>query len=430
MIEIYRDLLIIICICLLGWGVIRIERIYQYPFFMGSMFTSFILPQAFALIDNPGILRPEAVENVLFMSCLCAAACWIGYSAKPNRKWLAKLNFVVDERKLFQAGIALMIQGLFFSFLLSRTPIQASESVGNNWTGPATIYTFFAQVINIAFAIFILQTLKQPKIINIICTLISGWPLLTSVLLGRRQPTMTFLIIIGLSLWLVHRYIPPRWLVITSVLLITVLIPVLGELRGDFWNLVLSGKWQEIVSASQNAFETQQKGEILELRNAAVFIDASGKTGMYGYGSGWWDSIVFQYVPGQIVGYEFKNSLQFKLITQETLEKLYGYTIPTGSTPTGIGDSFTEFGYFGCLVFALIAYLFKNLWISSVYQQSTISRLLYMGLVSPAMVGLTHGMGRFWQEAIFQVFFTTLAVYYSKAKYKNLYYADLQSKRY
>ncbi|MEH1827703.1 MAG: hypothetical protein V7L22_20590 [Nostoc sp.] len=419
MVEVYRDLLIIICICLLGWGLIRIERVYQYPFFMGSMFVSFLLPQVFALIKNPGLLTQDALERVLLMSCFCAAACWIGYTIKPNTKVLKKLNIIIDQRKLFRVGIVLMFQGYLFNFLLSITTIQRSES--GTWTGPATIYLFLAQVINIAFGIFLLKTLNSPKIINIILTIIAGWPLVQPIFVGRRQPTMTFIIIVGLSFWLAWRYVPPRMLVITAVVLLIFIIPVVGELRSRFWDLVFSGKWEKILSSSQGAFETQQKGDILELRNAAFIADATEKMGLYGYGSGWWDSIVFQYVPGQIVGYDFKQSLQFNLITREELENLYGYTIPSGTTITGVGDSFAEFGYFGCFSFGLIAYFFKHLWISAVYKKSIFSSLLYMGLVSPAMVGLTHGIGRFWQEAIFQVFFVSLAVYYSRVKYK--YYA-------
>ncbi|WP_341524653.1 hypothetical protein WKK05_18645 [Nostoc sp. UHCC 0302] len=416
MAETYRDLLVLICLGLLSWGVIRVERIYQYPFFMGSLFLSFILPQAFSLVSNPGAaITPEALERVLLVSCLCAAACWLGYEIKPNPKWLAKLNVVLDERKLFRAGFALMLQGYLFNILLART-IAASNGVLESGTS-ATIFIFFGNVIYIAFAIFLLQTLKRPKAINFICTVLSGYIPLQTVLIGRRQPTMTFIIFIGISLWLVHHYIPPRWAVVTSIVMITFLIPLFAELRGEFWNLVFSGKWQEILTASQRAFAGQQKGDILELRNAAFLMDATEHTGLYGYGSGWWDSIVFQYVPGQIVGFEFKKSLQFKLVTPETLKKLYGYEIPGGTTPTGVGDSFTEFGYFGCIVFGLIGYFFKHLWISAVYQKSTASRLLYMGLVSPAMVGITHGIGRFWQEAIFQVSFVCLVAYYSRTKY-------------
>jgi hypothetical protein len=417
MVEIYQYLLISICIGLLGWGIIRVERIYQYPFFMGSMFTSFVLPQIFSLIHKPGAVSQEALERVILVSCLCAATCWIGYASKPSKKWLAKLNVAIDESKLFKAGLVLMAQGHLFNFLLSRTVVQRADT-GGTWTGPATIYLFFSQVTNIAFGIFLLQALKRPKPITIICTLISAWPLISSILVGRRQGTMTFIIIIGLSFYLVRRYVPPRVLVVTAILMMTLIIPALGVIRGEFWNLLFSGQWQQLSSIIQSAFEFQQSGDILEMRNAALLMDAVEKTGLYGYGSGWWDSIIFQYVPGQIVGQAFKESLQFHLLNFDLLQKLYGYTVPTGSTITGIGDSFMEFSFLGFLIFGIIGYVFKTLWISSLYYQSTYSRLLYMGLVSPAMVGLTHGIGRFWQEGIFQVFFVSVAIYYSRVKYR------------
>jgi len=97
MAEIYRNLLVIICLGLLGWGFIRIERIYQYPFFMGAIFLSFLVPQAFALVENPGQLDQESLERVLLMSSLCAAACWVGYQGKPNFIWLTKLQIDIDR---------------------------------------------------------------------------------------------------------------------------------------------------------------------------------------------------------------------------------------------------------------------------------------------------------------------------------------------
>ncbi|WP_013334347.1 hypothetical protein [Gloeothece verrucosa] len=414
MAEAYRDILFLICIGLLGWGLIRIERIYQYPFFMGTIFTSFLLPQAFSLVDNPGGVNSKALERVLLVSCLCAAACWIGYERKPNPRWLAKLNIIVNEQKLFRAGIVLMIIGQLFRFLLFRTTVQIAGN--GNWTGPATIYLFFSQVVNIAFAIFLLQTLKNPKIINLILTIIAGWPLLTEIFGGRRQPTMTFIVIVGLSFWLVHRFLPPRWLIILAIVGLIFIIPVIGNLRDGFWDLVFSGQWQELILETQTTFKVQQEGEILELRNAALFMDAIENTGLYGCGTGFWDSLIFQYVPGQFVGFDLKQSLQFNWITDDLLKKLYNYSIPSGTTLTGIGDSFIQFGYLGWLLFAMIGFLFKNLWISAVYQRSQVSQLIYIGLISPAMVGLTHGIARFIQEFFFQVGVILIVTYYSRVK--------------
>jgi hypothetical protein len=416
MVEIFRNLFVIICLILLGWGVIRTERVYQYPFFIGSMFSSFLLPQAFAIVNNPGVVSKEALERVLFYSSLCAAACFIGYRAKPNIRWLAKLNIAIDERKLFTAGIALTALGYFFNFMLSRTAIQLAAN--GNWTGPGTIYVFFAQVVNIAIGIFILQALKRPNIINIIFTIIAVSPLIDSILKGRRQPTMNLAIIIGISFWLIHRIKAPRWLIIVGIVSLTFLIPLFGALRGDFWNLAFSGHWQEVVTASQEAFEFLLKGDLLELRNATLLMDIAEKKSLYGFGTQYWDNIIFQYVPGQIVGFDVKKSFQFNLFDKyvQLLKSTYGYSIPNGYTITGIGDSFMEFGYFGCFIFGLIGYLFKHLWISAVYNGSLFSQLLYIGLLSPAMLALTHGIGRFIQEAIFQTFFITLVVSYAKSK--------------
>lgn len=414
MAETYRDLLVLICIGLLGWGLIRIERIYQYPFFMGAMFISFILPQAFALSENPGAVSSEALENVLLMSCLCAAACWIGYAIKPNPKWLAKLSIKADEHKLFQSGIVLMVVGYLSDALYNRT-VEANN--GQLSGTAATIFIFFVGTIYIALPIFIFQLLKQPNAINFTFTILAALvPLQNIIISGRRQPTMTLIVIVGLSLFLIRRYLPPRWAVITAVAMIAILVPLFAEIRGEFWSLLFNGQWQDILSLGQKAFENQQEGEILELRNAALIIDAVQHTGIYGYGTGWWDSIVFQYVPGQIVGYEFKKSLQFHIFDYKLLKDIYGYSLPTGLTITAVGDSFMEFGYFGCFVLALIGYIFKHLWISSVYHSSIFSRLLYMGLISPAMVGITHGIGRFWQDAIFQLICVSLVSYYARAK--------------
>lgn len=418
MVLLYRDLFVIICIGLLIWGFIRIERIYQYPFFMGSLFVSVILPQAFTLVEHPGQASQTALERVLLMSCLCAAACWVGYQGKPNLEWLVKLKVDVDENKLFQAGIFLMLIGYYFNFRLANITIQRAE-YNDNWTGPATIYLFFSQVIYIAFSIFILEALKRPSIKNIIFTLLAGWIPLQAVLYGRRQATLTFIIIIGLAFLLIRRYIPPKWFIIVSLFLMTVLIPTLGLLRGRFWEYLFSGQWQDILSALTRVADDQQQGDILELRNAAFFMDTAVKLNLYGLGAGWWDSIIFQYVPGQIVGFGFKQSLQFNLITDKTLLDLYGYSVHIGTTITGVGDSFKEFGYLGCLIFALIGYSFKYLWLSAYYQKSYFSYLLYMGLVSPAMVSLTHGVGRFWQETIFQVGVISLVIYYAKTKPKH-----------
>jgi hypothetical protein len=333
---------------------------------------------------------------------------------------LTKLQVDYNERKLFQAAIFLTFIGYFCNFLI-RTDTDTILINGGAMSGPSTIYIFFGQVIYIAFSIFLLEALKKPSIQNFIFTLLAGWIPLQTVLAGRRQPTMTFAVIVGLCFWLIRRYVPPRWLIILVIFLVAIFLPALSAMRGGLWDALFSGQWQTILSTTEKAINAQQKGSILELRNAAFLMAATTHLNLYGLGAGWWDALIQIFIPGQILGFGFKQSLQFSLLsdygsyqTNSLLYNLYGYSWHSGTTPTGVGDSFVEFGYLGCLAFALIGYFFKNIWISACYYKSLFGSLLYMGLISSAMVGLTHGIGRFLQELIFQVGVISLVVFYSR----------------
>ena len=417
--ETFLFLFIGICAAIVAWSLIRVERVYQYPFFMTAIFLSFILPQAIALVNirsfDP-LVSEGALQRVLLYSCMCAGMCWLGYQFKPNTKWLDKLDIAIDERKLFISGFLLLTIGSVCYFSLFVIDIEIAAN--GTWTGIATILVFFANLLSIAFPIFLVKSLTKLSLINTTLASLSALPILIAILIfGRRQPTVTFLIIIGLSFFIVKRFILPRWLLVLSVALACFIIPVLGNLRGGFWDLLFSGDWQSILSSSQQGLEQVTEGKILELRNAALMIDYSERLNKFGYGAGFWDSLVWQFVPGQIVGFGVKQSFQFNIGTNyDDLLNLYGFTAHNGTTPTGIGDSFTEFSYFGCTLFALIGYLFKTLWVSTVYRGSLIGGLLYMSLISPAMVGITHGIGRFIQEFFFQAGTLLLVSYFCKKK--------------
>ena len=115
MADFYLLILVSICIGILVWSVVRIERVYQFPFFMVSIFLSFILPQAIAIADSSDQLISEsAVNRVLLHSCLCVLMCLVGYQFLPNRRfvqYLHRINGFVDEGKLMQASIFLLVFG-------------------------------------------------------------------------------------------------------------------------------------------------------------------------------------------------------------------------------------------------------------------------------------------------------------------------------
>lgn len=412
MADFYLFIFISICIVIIYWSIIRLERIYQFPFFMVSVFLSFVLPQAIAIIKNPGtFVSSTALDRMLFYVCLCVAMCWIGYQFPPNHKWLAKLRIPVDEDKLFKMGIVLLIIGSLCLWIISYIGVQKTDQ--GMWTGPATILIFFAGVLNIALPLFLLRTLKNPSLTNIALTSIIILPKLQVIIIyGRRQPTIAFIVTVGLCLFIVKNYIPPRILLLTLIPIAAYIIPTIGNLRGKFWELAIAGNWDAIQSVSKQGLEGVVEGKILELRNATLVMDYVTQFDQYAYGRQLWNTFIFQYVPAQLLGTEFKQSLQFN--NNIDLMSFYGYQPNFGSTITGMGDSFIDFGFLGCLFFALMAYFFKTLWVSTVQEKSIISTLLYISLIDSAMIGITHGIGRFVNEFIFKCGVLFLVYYFCK----------------
>ena len=413
MADFYLFIFITICIAIVGWSVISLERIYQFPFFMASVFLSFVLPQAIAIVETPGLgVTDTALERMLIYTSLCAAMCWIGYQFSPNLKWLNILNIDIDEDKLFKAGVVLLIIGQACHFALSRITIQTTAA--GTWTGPATILGFFGGTLRIALPIFLIRTFKKPSFFNIFLSSFAGLPMVQAALFyGRRSQTIALLVTVGLSLFIVNKYIPPRLLLVTLIPLAAYIIPTIGGLRGKFWELVFAGKWDEIQMASQQGLEEVMEGNILELRNATLVMDYASQSNQYAYGAQLWDSFIFQYVPGQLVGYDLKKALQFNL--KFDLLGYYGYQVSTGTTWTGIGDSFMNFGFLGCLFFALMAHLNRTLWESTIKGGSLVSSLAYIGMIDSAMLGITHGIGWFVNEFIFKTGVIFLVVCYCKS---------------
>jgi hypothetical protein len=175
-----------------------------------------------------------------------------------------------------------------------------------------------------------------------------------------------------------------------------------GQLRGDFWSLLFTGDLDKTIEISQKSFAQMKKYNVYELRNAALTMEAYDLLGRMDWGAGFWNALVFQYVPGQIVGFEVKKSLQIGIPIFPYLYYFFNYKVPTGSTLTGLADSYAQFSWLGCLIFGAIGRVYKTVW-ASIYRGSMFSVLLYIGIISPAMVGVTHSIGTFLQGFTFNV---------------------------
>jgi hypothetical protein len=387
-------------------------RALEFPCFMGATFGVFILPQALSLIRFPGPAPASAVPDVLLMSCLCLAACLAGYRAKPWGRLIHAASRPIDESRLFHVGLVFVGCGFFFQHLLSETDVQFSENGG--MTGLATIYLFFAELAFAGFAICLFAALRRRTLGAILAALVAGIIPLQAIAIGRREPAAIFALTIGLGLFFWRGLKPPRWALVLAVIFATLALPATGTYRGLQNEKDWDGVRQMNLVANFNRFIGQES--ILELRNGAILIHATRENSAYQYGAAYWNHLVFRFVPAQFLGADFKQSLMFQNVLDAAgqAEAQAQYDIPIGSTITGMGDSFQQFGWFGCLFFAGMAILFRSLWHAANDRRAVFAQLLYMSVTTSAMRAVTHWTLDFLPGLLYHAVFLGLAFLYAR----------------
>ena len=161
-------------------------RIYEYPFFMAAIFAIFVFPQAVSLIRFPGAAPAHAVQSALLMTCLCLAACLLGYKLPIQPQVIARLSRGVNEQRLFHVGLIFVACGYWFGHLISAMDIEISQTGG--WTGRATIYGFFQQLCYPGFAICLMTALRRPSLTSMLSALAAAVVPMQVILFGRREP--------------------------------------------------------------------------------------------------------------------------------------------------------------------------------------------------------------------------------------------------
>src|SRR5690606_9334399 len=100
------------------------------------------------------------------------------------------------------------------------------------WSGRITIYNFFALLLLPAFAICLRRALTRGGMLPWLFTFVSAWPQLEAALFhGRREPTVLFLAVIGLTLFYLKRLKPPRLAVAGIIAMAMLIIPATGTYR-------------------------------------------------------------------------------------------------------------------------------------------------------------------------------------------------------
>jgi hypothetical protein len=376
---------LVFCLCisvmlLLIWGMMRRERIYEFPFLTGVITVSFILPQVPGLASDR-FLPEGAFEKTIVFMIMCLFMCWLGWSQKAKPFTFFRLDF--HEGRLLIVAAFLSVAGAYFYFQLSRLPGELTIAV--QMTGVPVIYIFFSRLLSYGLAISALCLARR----------FSWWAfaiiafdlvfyLDRIVVTGKRAEAVELLAIFALAWWFYRGWILPRTLVLSGVLLGTLLMNSMGDYRA-ITQANSAPVWEDIrkIDVIGNVSMLLRDGGD-EMRNAVLRINNTETTMEFDYGKFHWNRLVFNFVPAQLVGPTVKQQfmLQMPLMARD-------YDPIIGTTETGMADAFQSFWYFGALKFYLLAYLVRRIWVSA-NQGEFSAQFTYLLSIVPSMHAISH----------------------------------------
>ncbi len=376
-------------------------RFYEFPFWAGVIALGWFYPQAVGGFLSADDFPEHAYANGMLFASLCSMALWGGYALSvrrpPNRtSWL---NSYFDMRRLYWAAAALCFFGFFFQWKLWSLPEEMLAK--SQWSGPAVKYLFLASVFEFGFLVLWLMYLLRPGWFKpkLLIFLVPCFAFLieAAFLRGRRSAMMNLVAYVAVGLWLARNVAMPRWFIISGMAGGLILINAIGAYRAVMMNKELSLS-ERITQAANTDYVSKSEEKLhksgAEFQNYIYYRQAYADAGLYDYGLNHWNRLVFNYVPAQIFGSGFKESLMCRSVMEKdpgvAARVMYGHVRRTGSTSTGYCDAFGSFAWLGFIKFLLIGQIMGVLYRYALHR-SILGMMLYMYVLTIAMQSITHG---------------------------------------
>jgi hypothetical protein len=407
MTEFLLLVLSVTCFASLAHSLITKDGVYQYAFLATGVFAGFVLVQLVGLSNNEFIPR-DGLNKTIIMTILCLIMVLTGskLGGKPYRVF----EWDFSQKRLHLASAVLSLFGAFFFFLISRLPVEQTSA--SQWSGLVVAYHFFAQSLKYGLAIALIGYLTtHSKFALVILVFDLTFYIDRIFIAARRGDAADLIVIFALALWFKKRIVAPRPIVVGALILGTLFIYSTGDYRGG------TGERPLFEVIANIDFQENLKAVWLEggpeLENAVYQIESADLRSEFDFGSTHWNGLVFNYVPAQLFGSDFKDFLTIK--ASDLAYDEFGYTASTGSTRTGMTDSFLSFWYFGALEFFIISYVLARIYSAAVRGNITM-QLLFILMLVKGLHSITHHTNWFVSPWVHLFIFLTPAILYARTK--------------
>ena len=373
------------------WGMLEKDRVFQYPTIAGTSWLVYFGVEAFGAIQNPHKYPQAALDDggliiALVMLCLCSGAGWLGYyHAGKSRRTLRFTE--LSEHRLFWGGVILYGIGFAGAYKLAQLTggfVQQFTGGGHynlEWAGASVRYSFFSKLTYPGLLLVLMSTLRRfswRKLL--VCGLFVLYPLAIVVFLGRRSVAGMLAGIILLSLYFTKRIRIPRILCVVAPIAAFIVI-YYGPAYRSTSQYGLD--YDEIAnSVSQVDMDSVLKGQQYASFDVMVVWGAAANRSMaFGYGADFYNNLMSFYVPRQIVGEKIKQSLMiggFSDKAKAAVARVYDWGPHYGSFLTGPYTAFSQFWFFGCLLYYVFGYVFRLLWQAAHERRNLAAQIWYI----------------------------------------------------
>lgn len=394
--------LALMCFMELVFSARKKNGLFGFSSLVAVVILGWFIPQQFGLIVSDG--APEgAAEKLGVMAVLCFLAVHYGSSVKvsPFRSFCWELS----AERLLHGALVLSVLGSFFFYQVGVLAAEVTEEYGGAWTGVITIYYFLSQMLSVGLAISLVVylTTRAPSALFLSFVGVAFY-LHRIVVFGRRAAMVELLLMLLYAFWFCLRKSPPRIVVILFFAVGVLMVNSIGDYRttmlGDdraSWSGATFKDIAEIdfIGNIRQMFSGQIDAS--EVRHAAIAIEAADRFSYFDFGASLWNEMIFQFVPGQLFGADFKRSLQFEL--PDSAYEVFGHRVTGGATVTGLVDAFRSYWYFGAFKYLLIAFLINKADASA--RNGKVFYLLFLMVVmTQALHSFTHTTHRFFLASV------------------------------
>ncbi|WP_448570602.1 hypothetical protein [Trichothermofontia sp.] len=434
--EIWLFIIYLLTASGLAWGLYDNRRLIEAPFLYAVGMFLIICPQLYVATYHYWRVPDQAFRIFSLMVVLCTIAIYWGYSQGnkilkqefhlPNYRW------IINDNRLFKVGLSIGILGTIG--WIQAQAIGETESLLKGGLRGWPVYWYTLSKLTLPGISLILISYFQSQKINRLLWAIglSIFPVLLITEYGRR--TMTFVLpFVYLSPLLIYK--PkvkiPRWLIMTSLVLALIVVYAFPYWRWEFQEgRYFSVIQEKPISAIISDMFSGKKDRVLEVIDGMIVTGAHYTTNQYGLGIDLvYNKLIHRYVPGSILGYDFKNSLLIgRRLQQDWISEIYGIDIARYTTKTAFSEVFSEFSFLGCLIFFYIGYLFRRTNDAIIYYfdgRAVIFLCFFVTLpASLPYSGILTSVITQVPSILIMLFAFKFCLYKQRLSFDNLYYYD------